>query len=135
MEDMIKSNPQLTLSGLVPGILTNRLALRTRPPRCEKGEEVGDDAVEISSSDFFDPIERPYYFPAEFMHHTTAQQREMTFMTRHHNRSCSAIIQHDRVIVPCGLGSRASGHPRFATASSASIRRRTSPVPPRPRRD
>jgi len=52
----------MTLSGLVPGILTNRLGLRTRPPRCEKGEEVGDDAVESSSSDFFDPIERPYYF-------------------------------------------------------------------------
>ena len=32
MEDMIKSNPQLTLSGLVPGILTNRLALWTCAP-------------------------------------------------------------------------------------------------------
>ena len=30
------------LSGLVPGRLTNRLALRTRAPRREQGEEVGD---------------------------------------------------------------------------------------------
>ena len=40
MEDMIKSNPQLTLSGLVPGRLANRFALRTRALRREEGEEV-----------------------------------------------------------------------------------------------
>ncbi len=34
--------PQLSLSGLVPGILTNRLALRTRAPCREEGEEGGD---------------------------------------------------------------------------------------------
>ncbi len=31
-----KLTPQLILSGLVPGILTNRLALRTRAPRREE---------------------------------------------------------------------------------------------------
>ena len=50
------------LSGLVPGRLMNRLVLRTYALRSEEGEEDVDDAVEISSSDFFDPIERPYYF-------------------------------------------------------------------------
>ena len=30
------------LSGLVPGILTNRLELRTRSPRREESEEVDD---------------------------------------------------------------------------------------------
>ena len=52
----------MTLSGIVPDRLTNRLVLRTRAPRREEGEEDVDDAVESSSSDFFDPIERPYYF-------------------------------------------------------------------------
>ena len=56
------SLPKMTLSGIVPDRLTNRLVLRTRAPRREEGEEDVDDAVEISSSDFFDPIERPYYF-------------------------------------------------------------------------
>ena len=34
--------PQMTLSGLVPGRLTNRLGLRARAPRREESEEVGD---------------------------------------------------------------------------------------------
>ena len=37
----------MTLSGLVPGILTKRLALGTRPPRREEGEEVGDDYIAV----------------------------------------------------------------------------------------
>ena len=44
------------------GMLGNGLALRTYALRSEEGEEDVDDAVEISSSDFFDPTERPYYF-------------------------------------------------------------------------
>ena len=39
--------PKKTLSGGVPGILTNGLALRTRPPRGEEGEEVGDVDVAV----------------------------------------------------------------------------------------
>ena len=34
--------PAMSLSGLVPGILANRLSLRTRPPVGEEDEEVGD---------------------------------------------------------------------------------------------
>ena len=37
----------MTLSGLVPGILTNRLALRTRAPRREVGEKVSDVDVTV----------------------------------------------------------------------------------------
>ena len=34
-------NHVMTLSGLVPGRLTRRLALQTRSPRCEEVEEFG----------------------------------------------------------------------------------------------
>ena len=37
------------LSGLVPGILTNRLAIRTRAPACKEGEEVGDGNLTVPS--------------------------------------------------------------------------------------
>ena len=39
--------PKMSLSGLVPGILTNRLALRTCAPRAKEGEEVGDVDIAI----------------------------------------------------------------------------------------
>ena len=43
--------PHMSLSGLVPGILANQLALRTRPPRREEIEEVdnvdGVIAIEV----------------------------------------------------------------------------------------
>ena len=61
MEDMIKSNPQLTLSGLVPVILTNRLALRTRPPRCEE-----DQGGELYSTLRIAPMFRPVMIPSAF---------------------------------------------------------------------
>ena len=62
MEDMIKSNPQMTLSGLVPGILTNGLALRTRTPRREEVRQVGDvdDPIEIGSAEDFVSIKPPH---------------------------------------------------------------------------
>ena len=37
----------MTLSGLVPGILTNRFSLRTHAPRREEVEEVGDVDVAV----------------------------------------------------------------------------------------
>ena len=39
---------KMSLSGLVPGILTKWLALRTRAPCCEEGEEVGDVDIAIT---------------------------------------------------------------------------------------
>ena len=54
--------PKLTLSGLVPGRLTNRRALRTRTPRREEVRQVGDvdDPIEIGSAEDFVSIKPPH---------------------------------------------------------------------------
>ena len=43
--------PRLSLSGLVPGRLANRLALRTRAPCCKEGEETGEVDLTIWQTD------------------------------------------------------------------------------------